>query len=440
MTSNILLTTDGRPVAEVEKRLGKYLPGLDAKLWLVGPTQALLRAPIVRAIEADYPAIGAGPLLAVLGVARIDPVDDETSARLVALRDTARLPPRAVRRRARVRGVALDWHLEQANLRAAWARLGGPGAIAWGSVKVGQIDTGYTEHPALGFPGSTWVDQAHAQTFVPPPPSGEPTIPSTEPGGGRDNLEGLSAGHGTRIGATICGHAPGATGGPFYGVAPKVPLVPARITDAVWINHRQREFRDAVRHLVGPAQAKVINVSLGVFLSAILGELKDAVNEAYDAGVIMVCAAGNIVNPVVAPANLSRTLAVGGVTQADVPWSGSSYGPETDFSSYADDIRRATTSRGPKYKYEGGGDGTSYATAITSGAAALWLAHHGAALDAAYPQPWQRVEAFRALARASVRVPPGWNAGAFGTGILDIDALLAAPLPPAAGLQIAPPA
>ena len=90
---------------------------------------------------------------------------------------------------------------------------------------------------------------------------------------------------------------------------------------------------------------------------------------------------------------------------ADLPWSGSSYGPETDFSCYADDLRRANVKPGPKYSYAGGGDGTSYATAITSGAAALWLAHHGAALQTAYPQPWQRIEAFRTLARQTARVP-----------------------------------
>jgi hypothetical protein len=434
--NNYLLTTDGRSVAAVEAQLRRYLPGLDAHLWPTGPTQAVLRAPILRAIETDYANIGTGPLLTVLGVTRIDPIDDETSASLVALRDVARLPPRAVT--PRPAGAALDWHLQQSRVPAAWALLGGPDAIAWGAVKVGQIDTGYTEHPAFGFPGASWIDQAQAKTFISPPPAGETSVFVDEPGGGRDTLTGVSGGHGTRIGATICGHAPGAAGGAFYGVAPKVPLVPARITDSVWINHRQREFRDAVRHLVGTAQVKVINVSLGVFLSAVVDELRDAIDEAYDAGVIMVCAAGNIVNPVVAPARLARTLAVGGVTQADVPWSGSSYGPETDFSSYADGIRRASTRYGPRYEYSGGGDGTSYATAITSGTAALWLAHHAAALDAAYPQPWQRVEAFRAVARACARVPAGWNAGAFGTGILDVAAVLQQALPSAGSLQAQP--
>jgi hypothetical protein len=436
MTSNVLLTTDGRSPAEVERRLRRYLPGLDTRLWPVGPTQAVLRAPLIRAIEVDYPSIGVGPLLVALGVARIDPIDDETSARLVALRDVQQLPSRPAPAPRGAPGE-LDWHLTQSKVPAAWALMNGPGAINWGDVKVGQIDTGYTEHPAFGFPGKSWIDQVNARTIVPDPPMGEATLPSVEPGGGLDNLDGLSAGHGTRIGATIGGHAPSAPGGAFYGLAPKVPLIPVRITDSVWINHRQREFRDAVRHLIGSAGAKVINVSLGVFASTIRRELRDAINEAYDAGVIMVCAAGNVVNPVVAPARLNRTLAIGGVTAADVPWSGSSYGPETDWSSYADNLRRANVETGPKYSYRGGGDGTSYATAITTGAAALWLAHHGAALDAAYPLPWQRVEAFRTLAAQTAFAPPGWNPGAFGTGILNVEALLTAALPPAATVPAA---
>ena len=431
MNNNVLLTTDGRSPAAVEKQLRRYLPGLDTRLWPVGPTQAVLRAPIVRAIETDYASVGAGPLLSVLGIARIDEIDDAISARLIALRDTTQLPPRAPAPAPRAVG-GFDWHLNQSGAVAAWSLVGGPDAIAWGSVVVGHIDTGYTQHPALGFGGATWIDTVKARTFVPAPTGGEATPPSSEPGGGLDNLEGFSAGHGTRMACAISGHAPNAAGGPFYGAAPKVPLVPVRITDSIWINHRQREFAQALRYLTGAAGAKVVNVSLGVFGAVIVKAMRDAIDEAYEAGVIVVCAAGNIVNPVVAPARLSRTLAVGGVTTDDVPWAGSSYGPETDFSGYAAGIRRAHVQAGPKYSYVGGGDGTSYAAAMTSGAAALWLAHHGAALATAYPLAWQRVEAFRTVARDNARVPTVWNPGAFGTGILDIAKLLNAPLPPAA--------
>jgi endonuclease G, mitochondrial len=69
---------------------------------------------------------------------------------------------------------------------------------------------------------------------------------------------------------------------------------------------------------------------------------------------------------------------------------------------------------------------------MTAGAAALWLARHGSQIAQQYPQPWQRVEAFKQLLRDKVKTPPGWQPGSFGTGVLDVHALLAADLPAAA--------
>jgi subtilisin family serine protease len=196
-----------------------------------------------------------------------------------------------------------------------------------------------------------------------------------------------------------------------------------------------------LNHVVNVGQAQVVNVSLGIFAGTVLPELRKALNHAYDQGVIVVCAAGNFVDPVVAPARLSRTVGVAGVTRELRPWSGSSFGPEVDFSGPAADLRRADVTPQFKYGYGGGGDGTSYATAITTGAAALWLTQRRQELLAAYDQPWCTVEAFTLLARQTARIPPnvGWIPGAgFGTGVLDIGALLAAPLPLQSALTQAP--
>lgn len=431
--SNFLLKTDGRTPQEVEKRLRKYLPGLDVRLWASSFTQAIIRAPLVQALETDYPNIGAGPLLKVLGIETIRSISDEETLALLAGRDTDTLPhaPSAVTKTA-----GLDWHLDLVRVPAAWDLLGGPDHIDWGDIRVGHIDTGYTRHPVFGFPGQTWIDVARARTIMPPAGSDEASMFPSEPGSGLDNLDGVNGGHGTRIASTICGHAPNASGGAFYGVAPKVPLLPLRITDIVWINHAQRQFAEALNYAVDEVGVKVVNVSLGVFGAVVLDAMKEAIDKAYEAGVIVVCAAGNHVNSVVAPAKLSRTPAVAGITRNnDAPWSGSSYGPQVDFSAPAADLRRASTKRGDKFSYGGGGDGTSYATAMTTGAAALWLAHRADDLRGAYPQPWQRVAAFTRLARETARVPNIWQPGAFGTGVLDIEALLKKPLPPADELQ-----
>ena len=424
---NYALKTDGRALAAVEEQLRKYLPGLDVHLWPLSATQAVIRAPLVRALEIDYPAIGAGPLLKVLGITSIRAIGDAETVTLLAGRDIDAIAPRQSAAIPQVAGM--DWHLDMVRAPAAWALVGGPDHIAWGDVSVGHTDTGYTHHPALGLGATTWVDVARGQTMMPAAAAGEGSMFAGEPGGGVDNLEGLSAGHGTRIAGTICGHAPGAAGGAFYGVAPRLPLLPLRITDAVWINHAQREFAQALDFAIDNVGVKVINVSLGVFAGVVIGAMRDAINKAYQNGVIVVCAAGNYVNDVVAPARLRRTVAVAGVTRDSQPWGGSSCGAEVDFSAPAADVRRASVTKNSTFEYTAGGDGTSYATAITTGAAALWLVHRRAEIAATYPQPWQRVAAFTAIARSTTTVPAGWQQGSFGTGILNIEALLEAPLP-----------
>lgn len=426
---SVLLTFNRSTVAALEAGLRGFLPGVDVKLWQVSPTQALLRAHLAAALKTSYPNGKAWAILESLRVVRCDDLDDAIAAQLVALRDV-KAPTEYAVSRLMLHAQTHDWHLVRSGAVAAWDLVHGPDNINWQGVKVGQIDTGYTMHPAFKVGGKSWIDTKNAATFLEPPHSGEATLFPEELGGGRDNLRGQGAGHGTRIGATICGYAPNAPGGSFFGVAPKVPLLPVRICDSVWINNRQREFVDAVDYLLGHG-VNVINVSLGIFVATIASELREAINKAYEAGVIMVCASGNIADPVVAPARLDRTLAVGGVKENGRPWEGSSYGAETDFCSYADGVRSAQVGRGPKYGYSDDREGTSYATAITSGAAALWLAHHGEQLRTKYQHRWQIVEAFRHVARTTARVPQGnwWVHTAFGTGILDIKALLDAALP-----------
>ena len=72
---------------------------------------------------------------------------------------------------------------------------------------------------------------------------------------------------------------------------------------------------------------------------------------------------------------------------------------------------------------------------MVSGAAALWLSHRRAELKTKYTKPWQIVEAFKACAKLTARKPNDqWKSGSFGEGILDVEALLALPLPEPATL------
>jgi subtilisin family serine protease len=422
--NSFALTTDGRPVAELERSLKKYLPGLDVRLAQYSPRQAILPGHLMRALNLDYD--DAAALLQGLGVERAMALQDDEVVAVLRARDAQDLAPRPTPALKTASG--LDWHLTLCRIDEAWTLVGGAGNIDWTGVSVGQIDTGYTTHPAYGFP-SAWLRTQLAETFVPDPSIDDQNRPlEAELGKGLDNLVGFSAGHGTKTGCTAAGMASKEA---FFGAAPMVPFVPVRICDMVVINDRQRQFEMAVRHLVDVAKVNVINVSLGLVPATTMQEMKRAVDYAYDQGVIVVCAAGNYVRSVVSPARLRRTLAIGGVTVADVPWSGSSYGPEVDLSAPAADVRRAVTSKNSTYSYSRGGDGTSYATAIVTGAAALWLAHHRGQLAVRYAQPWQIVEAFKLAAKTTARKPANWQTGAFGEGVLDARALLDFPLPDA---------
>jgi hypothetical protein len=69
-------------------------------------------------------------------------------------------------------------------------------------------------------------------------------------------------------------------------------------------------------------------------------------------------------------------------------------------------------------------------------AGALWLAHHGEQIETNYPRQnnaWKRVEAFRQIL-TSTSWPFLANEEGVGAGVLNVKALVEAPLPDPAGL------
>jgi hypothetical protein len=321
---------------------------------------------------------------------------------------------------------ARDWHLRLCEVERAWALLGGRERLDWGGLRVGQLDTGYTQHPVFGFPHAPWVSTADARSFLLDAP----------PGAGIDPVRAIVGSHGTTSGSVINGDDAAAA---YLGVAPRVPLVPARTSDCIIMDWRVHEFEAGLRYLVDEARVEVINVSLGTFLKFSPPEaVRVALDHCYERGVILIAAAGNM--PVfdwpAFPGALPRAIAVAGVSAGGRPWWMSSRGPWVDFSAPARGLRRACTSREGRYGYTTKWGGTSFAAAMTSGAAALWLLAHRQAIAARYLQAWQRVEAFRWMARRSATVPPGWAAErGFGAGILNVAALMdPALLPDAAAL------
>ena len=446
-SGNYLIESDVVTFAAIQAAINRLLlDGLDVRLTPVSRNRALIPRHILDAIRTQY-GIDPWQYLQSNGV-RFDkfyPISDEDALALVTHRAIGELDARPNIVVPATGGV--EWHLANINVPQAWALLGGPDSIAW-TCKVGQIDTGFTRHPALGYTGvagvagvagatSPWLLEPQCRNFYSPAPAA-----GHDPGDatGEDPRSGPYWGHGTRIGAAISGWHPGGdAGNTFYGCAPKVPHVMVRISNTVWINDQLFALADALDYLVDVAQVDVINLSMGAGLVIFPKKTKAAINNAYEKGVIFVCAGGQHVPSVVAPACYRRTIAVGGTTSKNQVWANASIGPEIDWSAPAADIRRATIEKktGP-YVYRDNGDGTSYATALSTGVAALWLTHRAQEINQKYGKTWMRVCAFKEIAKATAHVPlpPAvWGPGVAGTGILDAAAVLGAALPDVSAMK-----
>lgn len=297
---------------------------------------------------------------------------------------------------------------------------------------IAHLDTGFTRHPALGFSsfedadsaGSGPFDLRFSRDYT------DPTDQLVQPG--RDPL-GYTGhpGHGTRTGSVLAGYDRMAG---FRGILPPgfdARVIPFRVTNSVLVDQSANSPLLRALNAAVAAGARVISISLGHACTS--AALNQAIRRAYEAGVVICCAAGNIVDDVVWPARFTRVIAVGGTSPdaagSVVPWAGSAEGPQVVISAPADRIVRANVrldgNQQPVALYGAEGDGTSYATVHVAAAAAMWLSLHATALDRdCLAAPWKRIEAFREALRRSARSPMNWPAGRLGAGQLDIAALL----------------
>lgn len=343
-----------------------------------------------------------------------------------------------------------DWNLLMVRARDAWRLLPKrpDGSIDWGAIRVGHLDTGCTRHPIFGdwTAGSSWLRPADGLNLI---ENGKPPLDPLD-------YEG-NPGHGTRTASLLCGDATrlGADPEGEIGIAPRLPVVPCRVVNSVvLIRERHRTaVADGIRHAMD-AGCQVISMSLGTptFPPNMTGGMGRAVDRAYDAGIIMAAAGGQVIDRVTYPAKYNRTIGCGGVTRQRRVWFPYALGDEAiDVWAPAEDVLRAdalaeagivplapveaddpgslATDSGSRNDGKvGKGAGTSYATVHVAAAAAMWLRLKGAELDAAYPEPWQRVEAFRLLLKETAG-PINGASPANGSGVLDIERLLRAPLP-----------
>ena len=290
----------------------------------------------------------------------------------------------------------LTWALERAGVLAAWNATAARGD----GIRIAQPDTGVTQHVELS--DVTMSDGYNVLTDT-----ADPTDPLSSGG---------NPGHGTGTASVMTS---GPTGS-VLGSAPEATLVPIRCVESVILTFNGGAVAKAVDHARRNG-CHVVTMSLGGTPSR---ALRKAIRQAIRADMIVLAAAGNCVELVVYPARYDEVIAVAGSNVDDGTWRGSCHGPAVDVTAPGEKVWKAIA--GPGGSAIGGGQGTSFAVAITAGVAALWLSHHGRpAVIAAARQRQMSVHAlFEEVLTRSARVPAGWDTDDFGAGIVDAEAVL----------------
>ncbi|MEV0157482.1 type VII secretion-associated serine protease mycosin [Micromonospora sp. NPDC050686] len=239
------------------------------------------------------------------------------------------------------------------------------------------------------------------------------------PGGRSDGFSGDGradeGGHGTHMAAIIVGR--GKRPGGVVGVAPDARVLPIRHSKGTRKNDISHRASAAGIRMAVDRGATVVNLSYGG-AGAAGAEEESAIRYALAQDVVVVAAAGNTSRgdvSVNSPANIPGVIAVTGTTRGGRFWSGSVQGPEAVVAAPGDAIYTAGRDHG-----YGWGDGTSDASAIVSGVAALIRARHPE-LDA--PNVINRI------IRTARDAGPEGRDPQYGFGLIDPVAALTADVP-----------
>jgi subtilisin family serine protease len=170
-------------------------------------------------------------------------------------------------------------------------------------------------------------------------------------------------GHGTAMASIIAARTNNQTG--MAGIAfANVQILPVKVIgEHKWGGDVARAIYWAADH-----GARVISMS---FSSEPRPGEQEAIHYAWRKGCVLVAAAGNDGKEVDYPAAYEEVLGVAGTDKGDHRWLWSSHGSHAQISAPAVDVLAARPARGYTHL-----DGTSAATAIVAGAAALLLVYH----------------------------------------------------------------
>lgn len=310
------------------------------------------------------------------------------------------------------------WHLGHMRVREAWKFSEDAGKPDRGrGVSITYPDTGAAEHVSLRGriqPAWNYFDN-NANTTDPLNYWGNP-------------------GHGTSVGAVAVGNRQT----DMCGVAPEAGLRPFRAVQVVLVRESNAwSIADSIlRGVKLGSQVAAISLGSPYYERSKPPEiLAKAIAHATEHGRVVVAAAGNWIyraqtSKVTYPGWDRNVICAGNSTFANTGYDGACRGPEVTVS--APGLHVWTAWRGkPEDRVDavGAGTGTSYSTANIAGVAALWIAHHGWQAIVAAARGPERVSAlFRHIIRKTAKVPPGWNTGEYGAGVIDAFEVLKAPL------------
>jgi hypothetical protein len=264
--------------------------------------------------------------------------------------------------------------------------------------------------------------------------------------------------------------------GTLVGVAPRAIVRPIKFIDdtdldidrtgingAGVVRIADENLVDAIEY-ARTSGAHVISLSVGGLMhEGVREEIDRAV---LDANVIVVAAAGQLYmlgamnaianaaagiglptgDSVATPAAYSNVIAVAGCSSDGRPWDESLRGPNVDITAPADGMwvadfdSRRTDGAGNRQPVLECASGTSFAAAFMAGVAALWLAHWGRdALIRRYPStPLAWVFRHQLQRTATAAHAAVWDKVNYGPGVVDVRALLEAPLPAPRDVQPPP--
>lgn len=273
------------------------------------------------------------------------------------------------------------------------------------SIRIAHLDTGYDpQHQSLPL----GLERELQRNYV----------DEERPNDATDRATGLfnNRGHGTGTLSILAGSPTDNVR--TSGAAPFAKVVPIRVANHVEIFYNSavaRAFNYVHELCRNPAtEVHVVTMSMGGLASQAWA---DAVNALYEAGVVVVSAAGNNfgnfpTRNIVYPARFNRVIAACGVMADHVPYAdlplnkmAGNYGPpakmRTAVAAYTPNVPWAKYGCANVMDFDG--RGTSAATPQVAAAAAIWLRKNRAAWQA-YPEKWMRVEAVRKALFESAKV------------------------------------